>query len=265
MQDSVAEEALIIVDDVLQYGKGWKDLNLSLTENIQSLEVLSNRDGSYRYFKNTEDFNASKNGQGVEVSKEAIPKTISKEQQQEWLAAGYEKVILIRTKQQPTSDKTLVVVDGVPQYGKTLDEVDQELRESPLYDHFSLTSHGADSSQAILRVLRAEGYDKVVRIDSWASKKKGGKFDPAHLGRLLQVFPNPTQDWFNLQFTIGEALPITVTVLDSQGQPLTTLADKTYPAGSHEVGWDASDQKPGVYFIQWTVGEQRVTRKLVIE
>lgn len=68
-----------------------------------------------------------------------------------------------------------------------------------------------------------------------------------------------------LQFSIGEALPITITVLDDQGQPITTLTNQTYPAGSHEVGWDASDRKPGVYFVQWTLGEQRVTRKVVIE
>ena len=264
-QDSAAGKALTIVDGIPQYGKIWKDLNLSLAENIQSLEVLSNRDGSYRYFKNTEDFNASKNGQGVEVSEAVIPKTISKEQQQEWLAEGYEKVVLIKTKQGPVATKTLVMVDGVPQYGKTLNEVDQELRENPLYDHFSLTSHGADSSQAILKALRAEGYNKVVRIDSWASKKKDGMIDPSHLEQLVQVFPNPTQDWFTLQFHIGEKLPITITVLDEQGQPLTTLTDQTYPAGLHEVGWDASDQKPGVYFVQWIVGEQRVTRKVVIE
>ena len=167
--------------------------------------------------------------------------------------------------QDSVTENTLVIVDGVPQYGKTLDEVDREMKQNSLYSYHSLTAHGADSSKAILKALQAEGYDRVVSIDSWASLKKDGMIAPTRLEEFLHVFPNPTQDWFTLQFFIGEDLPITITVLDDQGQTLTTLTDRTYPAGSHEVGWDASDQKPGVYFVQWVVGEQRVTRKVVIE
>lgn len=64
-----------------------------------------------------------------------------------------------------------------------------------------------------------------------------------------------------LQFFIKEAL----TVLDDQGQLLTTLTDQTYPPSQHEATWDASAQKPGVYMVQWVVGEQRFTRKVVVE
>ena len=170
---------------------------------------------------------------------------------------------------QPAQDSvamnTLIIIDGEPQYDKSWNEIDQALKQNPLYAHYTLTSHGADSSQAILKALRAEEYDKVVSIDSWASLKKDGLIAPARLADFLRVFPNPTQDWFTLQFNIREELPVTITVLDDQGQPLATLTDQTYPAGFHEIGWDASDRKPGVYFVQWTVGEQRVTRKVVIE
>ena len=167
--------------------------------------------------------------------------------------------------QDSTTTSTLIIIDGVPQYDKSWNEIDQELKENPLFSHHTLTSHGADSSLAILKALRAEKYDRVVSIDSWANLKKGGQIAPSKLEELLQVFPNPTQDWFTLQFSIGEELPVTLTVLNNQGQPLTTLTDQTYPAGAHEMAWDASDQKPGVYFVQWTVGEQRVTRKVVIK
>ena len=180
-----------------------------------------------------------------------------------------EKAKIEAIQTQPAQDSatmnTLIIIDGVPQYGKSWDEVDQALKQNPLFSHYTLTSHGADSSQAILKALRAEKYDQVVNIDSWANLKKGGQIAPSKLEELLQVFPNPTQDWFTLQFFIGEELPITITILNNQGQPLTTLTDQTYPAGAHEVAWDASDQKPGVYFVQWTVGEQRVTRKVMIE
>ena len=163
------------------------------------------------------------------------------------------------------AENTLIIIDGVPQYGKTGDQVNQLVNQNPRYAHYTLTSYGIDSSQTILRELQTDAYDRVVRIDSRASLKKDGKTAPARLEEFLQVFPNPTQDWFTLQFQIGEELPVTITVLNDQGQPLTTLTDQTYPVGSHEVAWDASGRKPGVYFLQWTVGEQRVTRKVVIE
>ncbi len=180
-----------------------------------------------------------------------------------------ENAVIEALQTQPAQDSattnTLVIIDGVPQYDKSWNEIDQELKENSLFYHYTLTSHGADSSQAILKALRAEGYDSVVSINSWANLKKDGQIASAKLEKFLQVFPNPTQDWFTLQFSIGEELPVTLTILNNQGQPLTTLTDQTYPVGAHEVAWDASDQKPGVYFVQWTVGEQRVTRKVVIE
>ena len=151
-----------------------------------------------------------------------------------------EKAKIEAIQTQPAQDSatmnTLIMIDGVPQYGKSWDEVDQALKQNPSYAHHTLTPYGADSSQAILKALRAEEYDKVVSIDSWASLKKNGLVAPARLEELLQVFPNPTQDWFTLQFNIGEELPITITILDSQAQSLTTLTDQTYPAGFHEIG-----------------------------
>ena len=180
-----------------------------------------------------------------------------------------ENAVIEALQTQPAQDSattnTLIIIDGVPQYGKSWHEVNQALKQNPLYSHHTLTSHGTDSSQAILKGLRAKGYNSVVNINSWANLKKDGQVASAKLEKFLQVFPNPTQDWFTLQFSIGEELPVTLTILNNQGQPLTTLTDQTYPAGSHEVAWDASNRKPGVYFVQWTVGEQRVTRKVVIE
>lgn len=283
-QDSIIANALLVVDGVPQHDRTWTDWYLSINQDIQSAEVLMRTDGVYQYYRTPPNF--VKDADGFEVRKAAIPEAISKEQQKAWLVEGYKKVVLVETTrgsadtktanpsgeeppakpaQDSTTKNTLVIVDGVPQYNKTLVEVDQALKQNPSYAHYTLTSYGVDSSQVILRTLRATEYDRVVRIDSWASLKKDGIIAPNRLESLLQVFPNPTYDWFTLQFFIGEDLPVIISILNNQGQPLTTLADQTYPAGSHEVGWDASNQKPGVYFVQWTAGEQRVTRQVVIE
>ena len=83
---------------------------------------------------------------------------------------------------QPAQDSatinTLIITDGIPQYDKSWDEVDQALKGNPLFSHYTLTSHGADSSRAILNALRAEKYDRVVSIDSWTNLKKDGQIAP---------------------------------------------------------------------------------------
>ena len=115
------------------------------------------------------------------------------------------------------------------------------------------TAGGAGSEKRMQERLKSTEERLLAKsnsINSWANLKRNGQVSPARLEELLQVFPNPTQDWFTLQFSIGEELPVMLTILNNQGQPLTTLTNQTYPAGSHQVAWDASDRKPGVYFMQ---------------
>ncbi len=78
------------------------------------------------------------------------------------------------------------------------------------------------------------------------------------------AYPNP----FNPATTISLALPetteLTVTVFNLQGQLVTTLASGQYPAGQHQIVFDATDLASGVYLVQATTGAGETAVQKVI-
>ncbi len=67
---------------------------------------------------------------------------------------------------------------------------------------------------------------------------------------LAQNYPNP----FNATTTIGFSVPmesrIRLTLFDVTGRQLSVLTDKTYPAGFHDISFNADAYSSGVYFYR---------------
>ncbi len=82
---------------------------------------------------------------------------------------------------------------------------------------------------------------------------------------LRQNYPNP----FNPTTTIVYDLPKTATVrleiLNVLGQTVTRLVDQTQTAGRYTIRFDGTDVASGVYFSRLTVGEQSISRKMVLQ
>jgi hypothetical protein len=81
---------------------------------------------------------------------------------------------------------------------------------------------------------------------------------------LLQNYPNPFNPVTTIRFILPVAQQISVTVFDALGRKLFVLADDYFPAGTHEIVWDASNYSSGVYFYQLSTMERSVIRKLVL-
>ena len=182
--------------------------------------------------------------------------------------------------QDSVTENTLFVVDGVPIHEKAVEELNldpQDIRSIEVLSvdaaqefpkEWKLEQNNQEvlfKEQDLSEEWKAARYDHVVFIETKKRSTDSKTSSSLDLKEQLHIFPNPTRQQFTLRFQTEVDSPITITVVDDQGQPFTTLTNRTYPAGSHEVSWDASEQKPGVYFVQWTVGEQRVTRKVVVE
>ena len=134
--------------------------------------------------------------------------------------------------------------------------------------------------------LLALGYD--VKWDQWHEGHQGASFR-AHIDdalefffpgdsitaveteasmptafRLEQNYPNP----FNPSTTIGFSLPniskVTLKIYDLLGREVATLLDAPYPAGNHQIIWDAKNQATGVYMVTMHAGDFRQTRKIVL-
>jgi DNA-binding beta-propeller fold protein YncE len=81
--------------------------------------------------------------------------------------------------------------------------------------------------------------------------------------------PNPFNPWTTVGFTLPDAGPVRVTVVDVAGRIVATLLERSLPAGRHVVEWTgdtaAGRTAPsGVYFIRVESGGATASRKMVL-
>ncbi|HEX9953099.1 MAG TPA: T9SS type A sorting domain-containing protein, partial [Rubricoccaceae bacterium] len=80
----------------------------------------------------------------------------------------------------------------------------------------------------------------------------------------LALAPNPASGTTRLQFTLDTPQDVRVTVFDVLGRSVLTLAEGPRGAGVHDLPWDASSLRPGVYIVRLDAGAagqsaQRIT------
>lgn len=66
--------------------------------------------------------------------------------------------------------------------------------------------------------------------------------------RLYQNYPNPFNSSTTTEFSLPRTRHITLKLYNTSGEEVTTLVSGYFPAGSHEVTWNASGFASGVYF-----------------
>lgn len=91
---------------------------------------------------------------------------------------------------------------------------------------------------------------------------------PQVLG-LAQNRPNPFQSSTSIRFALPQADRVTLVILDVQGRLVRTLLSETVEEGVWEEAWDGhgEDGRPmasSVYFYRLTVGDQVLTRRLLL-
>jgi probable HAF family extracellular repeat protein len=96
--------------------------------------------------------------------------------------------------------------------------------------------------------------------------------EPGHAARRFDLHapqPNPSRAGCSLRFSLAEAGPVRLDVLDLGGRAVARLTDAWLLAGDHAFEWDGRDARgdalhPGVFFVRLTVASRSVTRKLLI-
>lgn len=87
--------------------------------------------------------------------------------------------------------------------------------------------------------------------------------------RLLPPYPNPFNPTVTIPFELSAPRRVRLGVYDSAGRLAALLADRLYPAGSHEIAWRGisgygTPLPSGVYFIRFEAGGGVSTRKAVL-
>ena len=86
---------------------------------------------------------------------------------------------------------------------------------------------------------------------------------------LRQNFPNPFNPRTNIQFVLAEPGQVSLNIYNLKGQLVKTLVSGLYPAGSHSVVWDATDDfglavSSGVYVYELKVNGFVDRKKLLL-
>ncbi len=86
-----------------------------------------------------------------------------------------------------------------------------------------------------------------------------------HKPDLIEVgnYPNPFHGGTTFTFT-SEGGYVVISLMDLSGRVLQTVAEGTYPSGTHRVTYSRNDLRPGNYFYQVKVNGSTVTKMLVV-
>jgi len=105
--------------------------------------------------------------------------------------------------------------------------------------------------------------DSVFSITSTGQSGNAGP--PVYEPKLLGAFPNPLATSTRIQFQLSRQSQVNLRICDVSGRTVATLADGVLKPGIYRRDWEVAPTVPnGIYFLDFTAGAYRTTRKLVI-
>jgi hypothetical protein len=87
--------------------------------------------------------------------------------------------------------------------------------------------------------------------------------------RLHPPSPNPARGSVDVAFDLPETRAVQLTVYNLQGARVRTLAARDFPAGSHRLSWNGTDEAgmrvgTGVYYLRLEAGASRAREKIIV-
>ena len=100
---------------------------------------------------------------------------------------------------------------------------------------------------------------------TWTDLSVGRENDDTPVAfELGQNYPNPFNPATSIAFTLKAPGHVRLTVFDTLGRAVATVLDGVRPAGTHEVGFDASSLPSGLYLYRMEAGGQAVSRSMTL-
>jgi len=81
---------------------------------------------------------------------------------------------------------------------------------------------------------------------------------------LLQNYPNPFNPATTVAFNLEKSSLLQLEVYNLTGQKVATLASGLWPAGMHQISWEATGMPTGVYIARLQANGQTQTRRLIL-
>ncbi len=85
----------------------------------------------------------------------------------------------------------------------------------------------------------------------------------------IAITPNPLSNSATISFTLPQPKKVSINIFDMTGRLVKTLVDAEMQAGTHQIIWDAEDEKgnsvsEGVYILKFQTNNYSETKKLSI-
>ncbi len=106
-------------------------------------------------------------------------------------------------------------------------------------------------------------YERLDVIDSVAPVNEEGGEQPQQF-ELQQNFPNPFNPVTNINYTLMKSGSVKLEVFDLAGKRVSVLVDRSQPAGTHQVQFDAGNLPSGTYVYRLGTNEGTVSKKMVL-
>jgi len=153
-------------------------------------------------------------------------------------------------------------IDGI-EVGRWDGEIDWSLEKYPIsigvqtlkweFSKDGSVSNGEDCAWVDYIVFPA--MSEVVSVQENIKMKPG----------TLGVYPNPAHENLTLVFELAQQQAVSVQMMNILGQSMMNPVENVImDAGSQEVRMDVSNLNSGVYFCVVSIGDQRLTKKIII-
>jgi hypothetical protein len=82
-------------------------------------------------------------------------------------------------------------------------------------------------------------------------------------------YPNPFNPTTTIKFALSQSEEIEVTIYNAKGQKVTTLVNKQFTTGTHEIVWDGKDKQgntvaSGLYFSVLQTHRETLSQKMIL-
>jgi TRAP-type uncharacterized transport system substrate-binding protein len=81
----------------------------------------------------------------------------------------------------------------------------------------------------------------------------------------MHIFPNPAYDVINIQYELKTSSELHITLFDLSGKRVVTLFNGKQTQGNQELILNTSELNKGIYLLQMNVGNEILTRKVIIQ
>ena len=118
------------------------------------------------------------------------------------------------------------------------------------YDNYGLTTDGMTFDDISVTGSTVSGFASVTSIPDVFS--------------VSQNYPNPFNPVTSIDFSLPEASQVKIVVFNVLGQTISTLTDRYYEAGTHNVVWDGGTHASGIYLYRIQAGTNIETKKMLL-